>query len=224
MTTTQPISEQLRPAKAPRLPAAHPDYRMDEQEQLLRVLRIYFAQLDNNILSLFNPNGGRFLSFPYGSFSSTQTQTPAVINTPQLVTFNLTDYANEASVTSSQIHVARSGVYNIQFSAQVINNDTQAHDMAIWLRKASGAGTAVDIPYTSSVATIPSTHGGVVGYNIVAANFYVDLIAGDHAELWWAANSTQVQLATLPPITTPFINPGSPSIVATLSFVSALPA
>jgi len=223
MPNTQPLSERLLPAKAPRLPVAHPEYRMDEIEQFYNVLRLYFTKLDNNILSVFNPNGGRFLSFPYGAFSSTGTETPAVINTPQLVTLNRTDYANDVSLATNQIRVTRSGVYNVQFSIQAINNDTQNHDLAIWLRRGTGTGAAVDVPYSSSVATIASKHGGVVGYNILAANFFVDLIANDFIELWWSSNSTQIQLATLPPITTPFVNPGSPGVVITLSFVSALP-
>lgn len=224
MTTLSAQSERLLPAKAPRIPVAHPEYRMDEMEQFYRILRLYFTQLDSNILSLLSPNGGRYLSAPYGSFSSTQIQTPAAVNTPQIVTFNNTDYANETSLTSNKLYVVYSGIYNIQFSVQLTNDDVQNHDAALWLRKASGAGTAVDVPYTSSVTTVPSLHGGVSGYQIVSANFFISLVAGDHVEFWWSSNSTQVKLNTLPPITTPFVNPGSPSVVATLSFVSAPPA
>jgi hypothetical protein len=197
---------------------------MEDLEQILRILRLYFKQLDNNVLSLFSPNGGRFLSSPYGAFSSTQTQVPAAINTPQRVTINTTDYANDTYfVAGDGIHVTRSGIYNVQFSVQATNADVQDHDFAIWLRRGTGSGVATDIPYSSSVATVPSLHGGNPGYLVVAANFFVDLVANDYIEFWWSANSVQVSLNTLPPITTPFVNPGAPSVVVTLSFVSALP-
>lgn len=223
MPIPQPLSERLLPAKSPRLPIAHPEYRMDEQEQLMRALRLYFTQLDNNILSLFSPNGGRFLSAPYGAFSATNIQSVSVIDTPTQIALQNTDYANDTWLSSNRLYVHHSGVYNVQFSAQLTNTDTQAHDAVIWLRKSSSGAAAVDIPYSSSITTVASTHGGNIGYLVVAANFFVGLVAGDYVEFWWASNSLQVQLNTLPPITTPFVNPGSPALVATMSFVSALP-
>jgi len=159
---------------------------------------------------------------PHGSFTSTQIQTVATINTPTRVTLNVTDYHRSVvQVAGDGIHVAQSGLYNVQFSCQLTNTDTQAHDAAIWLRKGVGAGAAVDIPYSSSVTTVSGTHGGQPGYHIIAANFFVYLDVDDYIELWWSTNSLQVRLDALPPITTPFVNPGSPSVVVTLSYVSS---
>lgn len=160
--------------------------------------------------------------FPHGAFSSTQTQSISVINTPTLVTLNVTDYSRQTNrVSGDGIHVQQSGLYNLQFSIQVTNADPQIHEMAVWLRKGSGAGTAVDVPYTSSVVSVSGTHGGELGYHVVAANFMLYLDVGDYVELWWAANSLQVTLNTLPPIAVPFANPGAPSVVVTLSYVSS---
>ena len=160
--------------------------------------------------------------FPHGSFTSAQTQSVAVINTPTRVTFNVTDYHRDmVQVAGDGIHVAQSGLYNVQFSCQLTNTDTQTHDAAIWIRKGSGVSAAVDVPYTSSVTSVTGTHGGQPGYHVIAANFFVYLEVDDYIELWWATNSLQVTLDTLPPITTPFTNPGSPSVVVTLSYVSS---
>ena len=160
--------------------------------------------------------------YAHGSFTSTQTQSVATIDTPTRVTFNVTDYSrNVAQIAGDGIHVYRSGLYNVQFSCQLTNADVQIHEAALWLRKGSGLAAAVDIPYTTSVTSVQATHGGVLGYHIIAANFFVYLDVDDYIELWWAANSMQVTLNTLPPITTPFVNPGSPSVVVTLSYVSS---
>lgn len=160
--------------------------------------------------------------FPHGAFMSTQNQSVAVINTPTRVTFNVTDYSRSvAQIAGDGIHVYQSGLYNIQFSCQLTNNDTQIHDAAIWLRKGSGLSAASDIPYTSSVTSVQGTHGGQPGYHVIAANFMVYLDVDDYIEMWWSTNSTQVILETLPPITTPFVNPGSPSVVVTFSYVSS---
>lgn len=154
---------------------------------------------------------------PHGSFSSTQTQTPVTINTPQLLTLNRTDYSYlMVGVVGDGIHVDYYGAYNVQFSIQFTNSDTQAHDVTVWLRH-----NGVDVPYTASVITILGTHGGQPGYSVLAANFFLKLNPQDYVELWWAANSTQVQVNTLPPITTPFVNPGSPAVVVTVDYVSS---
>lgn len=163
-----------------------------------------------------------FDKFPHGAFSSTQTQSQTVINTAKLVSLNTTDYAYKTTrVAGDGIHVQVAGLYNIQFSIQLTNEQTQPHDAAVWLRKGSSSTPAVDVPYTSSVVTISGTHGGQSGYHVVAANFFVYLNVNDYIEFWWAASDLLVKLNALPPITTPFINPGSHSVVVTLSYVSS---
>lgn len=156
----------------------------------------------------------------YGSFSSITTQSVSTINTPTQVTFDTTDYANNFTLTSNKLQATNSGLYNVQFSIQLTNSDTQNHDMDIWIRKGSGSGTATDVANTASVVTVNSTHGGQPGYQVTAANFFIQMAANDFLEFWWASNSTQVQLQYLPAITTPFTSPGAPAIVVTLTQVA----
>lgn len=206
----------LKRTAAPPLPPSPVVPSKQHLDGVLNVLRLYFSRVDALFGSLVNRLGGRFLDFPNGSFYSTAVQSVAVINTPTLITLNSVDSANGVHyLPGNGLHVDHNGLYNVQFSAQLTNQDSQAHDMAIWLRV-----NGTDVPWTSSVATVPSTHGGQPGYHVIAANFYVEMLQGDYLEFWWASNSLQVQLNSLPPITTPFVNPGSPAIVVTLSFVS----
>ena len=154
---------------------------------------------------------------PYGSFSSTQNQAVSTINTPTLVTLNTTDYAYLMSrVSGDGIHVDQAGLYNFQFSVQFTNSDTQAHDAALWIRK-----NGSDLTMTNSVTSITGTHGGQPGYHVMSANFFVSMAVGDYVEMWWSTNSTQVTLQTLPAITTPFVAPGAPSVVVTMSYASS---
>lgn len=232
MATSKQITN-IIPTVAPRLPSATIQYDQRFLDQYSNVLRLYFNGIDTTFGSLLGDAssttgthaGGGYLAFPYGSFSSRTTQSVAVINTPTRVVFDTTDYANDTYfVAGDGLHTNVAGIFNVQFSAQLTNSDTQAHEADIWLRKGSGSGTATDVPNTASVVTIAGTHGGQPGYYVLAANFYVELQAGDYIEFWWASNSTQVQLNYLPAITVPFASPGAPAIVATLSFVSRLPA
>lgn len=206
----------LNRTSAPPLPPSPPVPNKTHIDSVLNILRLYFSRVDTLFGALVNRLGGRFLEFPNGSFYSTTTQSIAVINTPTLVTLGSTGDANGIRyVLGDGLHVDYNGLYNVQFSIQLTNSDTQAHDMAVWLR-VNGS----DVPWSSSVVTVPSTHGGQPGYQIIAANFYVELLQSDYLELWWSSNSLQVQINALPPITTPFVNPGSPAVVVTVSFVS----
>lgn len=151
----------------------------------------------------------------YGSFLSTATQTAAV-NTPTRLVFDTQVTANQLYYTTGDgIHVQQDGIYNVQFSAQLVNTDTAIHDVNIWLRQ-----NGIDIPITASIISVPTKHGSVNGAAIVAANFFVTMTSGDYIELWWATDSTQVSVQTLPAQTSPYAAPSSPGLVVTLQKVN----
>lgn len=202
----------------PNLPLAPLAYERQYQDQHSNVLRLYFNRLQNALSTLFNLRGGQYLNFPYGAFQNNATVTLGAANTPTLVPFSQTDFANGMYMQPGDgIHVQQAGLYNYQFSVQFRNTDTQIHDAFVWLRK-NGA----DVPATMSAFSITNRHGGVDGYVIGAVNFYIDLAENDYVELWWAASSTQVDMYSLPATTSPYARPLSPAVVATLSFVSNL--
>ena len=204
----------------PSLPLATLEYERRYQDQYSNVLRLYFNRLQNALSTLFGTRGGRFLNFPYGAYQNNSDVTLAAIDTPTLVPLPITDFQNGMyAVVGDGIHVQQAGIYNYQFSIQFRNSDTQIHDAFVWLRI-----NGVDAPWTGSAFSVTSRHGGVDGYNIGAVNFFIELKDGDYVEMWWAANSTQISMHSIAATTTPYVRPGSPSVVATLSFVSNLPA
>lgn len=208
----------LKPPVAPVLAPSDPVPNKGHLDRFFNTLRLYFIQLNSTLSALVGRLGGRFLQFPQGAFSSHTTQTVAVINTPTLVLFDTVDSSDGVYYTAGNgLHVQNNGLYNVQFSAQFTNDDVQLQDTALWIRV-----NGTDLPWSTSVMTVSETHGGQPGYIVMAANFYVQLYAGDMLEFYWAASSVDVKLNALPPITTPFVNPGSPSIVATVSFISNL--
>jgi hypothetical protein len=118
----------------------------------------------------------------------------------------------------SKIVVSNSGVYNLQWSAQFTNADTQLHDVSIWLRS-DASGAAIDVPASNSVISVPNKHGGVDGHTIFSLNYYITLLVNEYVELWWSSNSTDVSLTAIGTQTSP-VRPSTPSVIATLSFVS----
>jgi hypothetical protein len=201
---------ELNRVVAPRLLTAPAEYEARYHDQFADVLRLYFNRLDNILGQLST------LSVPYGAFSSDQDQT-ATANTATLMTFNTTDFANGVSISSSKITVATAGIYNLQFSAQFQNTDTAFQDVYIWLRQ-----NGVDIPGSTGFVSVPNRHAGTDGHSIIGWNYFLDMAANDYVEIYWSVPNVAVTIQHLNASGTP-TKPSTQSVVATLSFVSALP-
>ena len=180
-------------------------------------LNIYFKKLSTVLGSLFGPRGGKFMNNPYGAFQSTVDQTAALANTAYAMTLNTVDYANGVSVASnSRITVADAGIWNLQWSGQFQNTDSQIHDARIWLKI---NGTVVT--GSTGFIAVPSSHGGVNGHSIVGWNYFLSLDATDYVELWWETDNTAVSIQAYPASGN---YPSTASVIATMSFVSNISA
>lgn len=207
---------------APRLPVPPREWDELYQNQLNNALKLYFERLDNLFISVLDTAGGKFLSFPYGAFSSYVDQTTTA-NTATVMTFNTTDFASGVSVVgTNKIQVSNPGIYNLQWSGQFVNTDTQEHDASIWLKQGNGVGAATDVAGSTGFISVLNRHGGVDGHSIVGWNYFLSMQADDYVQLWWAPTSAQVSLQHFPAQTGP-VRPSTASVIATLSFVSALP-
>ena len=208
----------LIPPQQPRLLAAPVEYSQQYVDQLTNALRLYFNQLQN-FNQLFTTNtGGALLQFPYGAFSSNQDQSTTA-NTATLMTLNTTDFSNGITISSSKITTTVAGTYNLQFSAQFQNTDNQIQDISIWLRQ-----NGVDIPGSTGFISIPahkSASPGQEAHEIIGWNYYVQMQANDYIEIYWSTTLASVTIQHYPASTGP-VRPSTQSVVATLSFVSAL--
>ena len=84
----------LQQSVAPRLPVAPVEYDQRFIDEFIRILRLYFNQLDNLNAGILSQTGGAYLHTIYGSYFSSVDQTFAAINTPQVITFNNIQYSN----------------------------------------------------------------------------------------------------------------------------------
>lgn len=204
------------------LPSPGIVYSASYFNQLNAMIRTFLFKLTGILSSLFGPRGGKYLNMPYGAVQRDTDFNFTSANTATLVTCTTEDYLNGMTLdTADGLHVLQSGIYNYQFSVQMSNTDTQSHAAYIWLRK-----NGSDIVGTGSKFDVPSKHGSSDGYLIAACNFYVDLDAGDHIEMWAAVNqhesvsSDGIYFEAYAAQTSPFAMPSVPSVVVTLSFVS----
>ena len=153
--------------------------------------------------------------FPYGSFSSSADQTIASTTTAYAMTYDTTDFSDGVTLSNNSRLVAGfSGIYNLQFSAQLNNVNVQIQDASIWFRK-----NGTDIPNSNSDFSVPNSHGGTDGRLIAALNIYVDLLKDQYVEIMWSATSTDVSLQQIASRSSP-TRPATPSVIATMQYLS----
>lgn len=171
---------------------------------------------DSIILLLPSSSAAFTDSTPYGAFQDSTDQTIASTTTAYPVTFNTTDFSNGVSVVSnSRLTVKSYGIYNVQFSLQFVNTDSQIQDVDVWFSK---NGTNLD--NSNSRFSVPSKHGSIDGHLIAALNFWVELNANDYVEIVWSGTSTTLSIQQLPTQTSP-TRPATPSAIVTVNFVSS---
>ena len=160
-------------------------------------------------------NGINGLVPAYGSFRDTTTQQVDSVNTPKAMTFNqITPGVNGVSANgvsvqfSSHIVVARTGTYNVQFSAQLTKTDSGNDVMDIWLRK-----NGVDVAFSNSEITITASLR-----QVATSNYIIDLAAGDYVELMYSSADIATRILAIAPQTNP-VRPAGPSITVAITQV-----
>jgi hypothetical protein len=109
------------------------------------------------------------------------------------------DFSNGVTVNAdTEITIANTGIYNLQFSFQYQNTSSQDQDVTVWLRK-----NGSDVLGSAGFVAVIASHGGTPGHCLPSWNYLLDAVGGDYYELYWSATSTQVTLhyypGSLPP-------------------------
>jgi hypothetical protein len=198
----------------PRLPDPPREYTAGYLSTLLNVLRLYFNRLSSVLQNVLGPNGGQYIDRPNGLFFNTAPQTFALTNTAYPVLFPTTYLSNAVKVnagTESRIYVDVGGVYNFQYSGQLISTNSSAKTAYLWIVR-----NGDPVGYSTHAYTLT----GSDEYLEVNWNFNIDMQKGDYLELEIAVTNTAMRLdavaATAP-------HPGIPSSVMAVNFVAPLP-
>jgi hypothetical protein len=151
----------------------------------------------------------------YGGFSSTLDQTGS-ISAGTVMTYNTVDIVGGITVASnSRITVPRTGIYNLQFSAQFKNVENTQEDVTIWFRV-----NGVDLANSATQTTIPARKSAsIFGYGVTAWNIFLSLTAGQYVEIVWVPTVATLTMESLPASISP-VYPAIPSVIATMMQVS----
>lgn len=146
-------------------------------------------------------------------------QIALVPSTAYALFFNTTDFANDtALVSTTAMTVTKAGIYNMQFSVQIENADNSPQDVYLWLRQ-----NGTDIIGSTGKVGMPARKGtNDPSHDIKGWNYFLSMNAGDNVEIWWSTTGVNVTIPNY--IATPLpAKPSTASVVATITFVSALP-
>jgi hypothetical protein len=218
--------------RASPLPRPLREYSEEQMSQMVRVLELYFNQLDSQtpLQAEFFRGRGDQLLMPHIAASDSTDQIAGGNNTATVVKWNTLDSGSGWTLNSPGSATADyPGVYTIRYSLQFINTANAIHFATVWL-KINNA----DAPNSASKFFIPARKSGSAGeegYLLAYSEATFTINAGDEIELYWATD-----LAGNPTTPTdgvymfhdaaqvsPFARPAIPSAIGSISFVSAVP-
>jgi hypothetical protein len=161
--------------------------------------------------SSFNTYTGSIQSY-YLSAYHTASIPLAVTNAVYSMSFSTTDFANGVSISGSsktQIKITNTGIYDLQFSAQLSKTNNSNNTVYIWLAK---NGNNVDDSNTGV-----TLGGGSNDSSVAAWNFYLSASAGDYYELRMAGTDNN---AVVLYNETPTLGPAVPSVILTVGRIA----
>lgn len=177
---------------------------------------LYDERIGNESLIFFTPVSSAAYtdSAPYGAFQSFADQA-ITANTATAMTLDTTDYSNGVYLSnSSRMNVRNTGIYNLQWSGQFQNTDTQLHDVSVWLRK-----NGSDVVGSAGFISIPNSHGGVDGHIIAGWNYFIELNVNDYIELYWSATNAAISLQFYASQSSP-TRPSTASLITTMNYIA----
>lgn len=155
--------------------------------------------------------------YPYLAVQDDTDQAATTTTAVNIMTFSTTDYSLGASlVSNTKLTAGYAGLYNIQFSVQLINTTNDVQEVSIWFRK-NGSDVAGS---NSEFGIKQRKSSGAASRTIAALNFFIALQKDDYVELAWRPSDIGVSLEHFATQSSP-TRPATPSIIATMSYLSS---
>jgi len=155
-------------------------------------------------------------SITAGTFISAFTSGTGGIGTYVVSVSQLKTSATYTGTMTSQIVVANTGIYNLQFSSQMDKSDSGVDYVNFWLRR-----NGTDVTASSGVISL---QGNSPAYMMAAWNYLIELIAGDIIELYWASTDINMSILSETAQTSPFAHPAVQSTILTITQQSGIMA
>ena len=157
-------------------------------------------------------------SAPYGQFTNNNDQVAPSAGTSAVVEFDTTEFSRGIYLSNTtRINVRNAGLYNAQFSMQLVNYANSIEHADVWFRV-----NGTDVPRSASRFDIQARKSaGVPNHVIGTVNTFLDLNADDYIELVGYVSDTNVTLEHYP-ADAGIPRPSIPSVIFTVNYVAPM--
>jgi hypothetical protein len=174
--------------------------------------------IDSVILLIPSSDAAETDAVPYGCFTNNTDQLSPSVGSTAVVVYDTTEEASGVFLSnSSRLNVRNYGIYNVQFSLQLVNlaNDPQFAD--VWFRV-----NGTDVPRSASRFDIPARKSaGVPSHVVGTVNTFIEMQVGDYVEIAGTTSSTDISLEFYAAdVTIP--RPAIPSAIVTVQYIAPL--
>jgi hypothetical protein len=174
--------------------------------------------IDSTILLIPSSDAAETDAAPYGCFTNNSDQTSPSVGSTAVVVYDSTEESSGVYLaSSSRLYVRNYGIYNVQFSLQLVNNDNAPQYADVWFRLNN-----TDVPRSASRFDIPARKSeGVPSHVVGTVNTFIEMQAGDYVEIAGTTSSTNVTLehyaadGTIP-------RPAIPAAIVTVQYIAPL--
>jgi hypothetical protein len=174
--------------------------------------------IDSVILLIPSSDAAETDAAPYGCFTNNTDQVSPSVGTSAVVVLDTTEEASGVFLSNtSRMNVRNYGIYNVQFSLQLVNLANTPEYADVWFRVNN-----VDIPRSASRFDIPARKSaGVPSHVVGTVNTFIEMQAGDYVEIAGTTSSTNVSLehyaadGSIP-------RPAIPAAIVTVQYIAPL--
>jgi len=174
--------------------------------------------IDSTILLIPSSDAAETDAAPYGCFTNNTDQLSPSVGSTAVVIYDTTEESSGVYLaSSSRLYVRNYGIYNVQFSIQLVNSANTPEYADVWFRV-----NGTDVPRSASRFDIPARKSvGVPSHVIGTVNTFIEMQAGDYVEIAGTTSSTDIGLesydadAVIP-------RPAIPAAIVTVQYIAPL--
>ena len=150
-------------------------------------------------------------SHKYGAFFDTSYQLNTNISGVNMMQLNSVFFSDGVTLVSgSRMIVPVSGVYDVQFSAQLVKTQGGVDNVDIWVVQNNQ-----NVPSSNTQLTLQGNNAKAVA----AWNYFVKADKGDNIQLAWQSPDVHINIAAYSGLTNP-TRPDIPSVIVTVNQIS----
>ena len=174
--------------------------------------------IDSTILLIPSSDAAETDAAPYGCFTNNTDQLSPSVGSTAVVVYDSTEEASGVYLaSSSRLYVRNYGIYNVQFSIQLVNNANDGQYADVWFRV-----NGTDVPRSASRFDIPARKSeGNPSHVIGTVNTFIEMQAGDYVEIAGTTSSADISLESYDAdVVIP--RPAIPAAIVTVQYIAPL--